>query len=352
MIDFMSCEEIIRRTETSRMKPALNRAFTKALTLLFVLFSILYTPNSDAASQYAGDFLTLGVGARPLAMGGSFAAIADDSTAAYWNPAGLGNLRHLEGGAMHSSLFGLDSYNFLNCILPFGDHGTLGLSWFRVGIEDIKHIEVRDGKPVEKGTFSSSSNAFILSYGKTLKFRGLKFLAGGNLKFLYISAYQNFNAFGIGSDIGTIWESDFGNHLKSGKLSVGLTIQDFFRTKIFWNTPRPDNSSRTDVILPNFKIGLAYQQEIPTLNSKITLTVDTNSLYSYEMHYGFEYELAELLSLRVGLEEKKGMETARNFTAGAGLKIVFIGGSAFCVDYAYLSSELGNCNRISVMMRF
>lgn len=171
---------------------------------------------------------------------------------------------------------------------------------------------------------------------------------------MYISAYKNINAFGLGSDIGTIWKTDLGNRLKSGKFSLGLTVQDFYRTKLYWNTPpdSPDKSSRADVILPNFKVGLAYQQKIPVLKSQITFTVDTDSLYSYEMHYGFEYELAELLSLRLGLEEKKGMETARDFTAGAGLKIMFIGGSAFRIDYAYLSSELGNCNRVSVLVRF
>lgn len=344
------------------MKSALNLIFfKKILTLFFVLFSILSASDSHADSQYAGDFLTLGVGARPLAMGGSFAAIADDSTAAYWNPAGLGNLTHSEAGFMHSSLFGLDSYNFFNYIQPFGNSGTLGLSWFRVGVDDINFTRVPKPEPVGPlnrpeivETFSSSSNAFILSYGRRVKFRGMKFLAGGNLKFLYISAYQNFNAFGVGSDIGTIWETHLYDLIRSGKLSLGLTVQDFFRTKLFWNTPpdSPDGSSRTDIIRPNFKLGLAYQQQIPIFNSKITFTVDTNSLYSYEMHYGMEYELSELLSLRVGLEEKIGMETARNLTAGAGLKIVFVSGAAFFVDYAYLSSELGNCNRVSVVVRF
>jgi len=334
--------------------------FNSAITTIFFAL-ILCNSNLYADSEYAGDFLTLGVGARPLAMGGSFVAISDDSTATYWNPAGLGNLNHSEAGFMRSSLFGLDNYNFFNYIQPLGNSGTAGLSWFRVGIEDINFTKVPKPEPIGPlnrpeivETFSSSSNAFILSYGKSLEIRGLRFLTGGNLKFLFVSAYKNFNAFGLGADVGTIWETHLWNLLKSGKFSVGLTIQDIGGTKLFWNTPpeSPDKSSRKDIINPNFKLGLAYQQKIPILKSRVLLTVDTNSLYSYEMHYGFEYELAELLSLRLGLEEKKGMDTARNFTAGAGLKISFVSGSAFFIDYAYLSSELGNCNRISVMIRF
>ena len=53
---------------------------------------------------YVGDFLTLGVGARPLSMGGSFTAIADDSTATYWNPAGLAQLTHAEMTFMQASI--------------------------------------------------------------------------------------------------------------------------------------------------------------------------------------------------------------------------------------------------------
>ena len=64
------------------------------LSSIFILIALCCYTVADAAEKYAGDFLTLGVGARPLALGGSFAAIADDSTAAYWNPAGLGRLRH------------------------------------------------------------------------------------------------------------------------------------------------------------------------------------------------------------------------------------------------------------------
>ena len=98
-----------------------------------ILVVLCCHPVADAAEKYAGDFLTLGVGARPLGMGGSFAAIADDSTAAYWNPAGLGRLRHSEAAFMHSSLGKLDSYDFVNYVHPIGGAASLGLSWLRVG---------------------------------------------------------------------------------------------------------------------------------------------------------------------------------------------------------------------------
>ena len=38
--------------------------------------------------------MAIGVGSRPLGMGGAFVGIADDVTAGYYNPAGLANLNY------------------------------------------------------------------------------------------------------------------------------------------------------------------------------------------------------------------------------------------------------------------
>jgi hypothetical protein len=304
--------------------------------------------------------LTLGVGARPLGMGGSFAAIADDSTAAYWNPAGLGLLRRSEAAFMHSSLGELDSYNFANYIHPIGKNASIGLSWLRVGIDDIPVTAVQfpsqpvgpRNRPRVASTFSNTDNAFLLSYGRRVGPASMNLFVGGNAKLIYISSFRNINAFGIGGDIGFLWRT---NPEKSSRFSVGVVIQDFFKTKLYWNTPpdSPNEAANTDTINPNVKIGVSYGQALKALNSLLLLTIDTDSLYDFELHYGGEYVFADLLSLRLGVQERKGANTQRLFTAGAGLRLSFLTGAAFSVDYAFLSSdELGNSNRISLMTRF
>ena len=49
---------------------------------------------------------TFGVGARAMGMGGAFLGVADDFTALYWNPAGLGQIKKYElfGSLSHSAL--------------------------------------------------------------------------------------------------------------------------------------------------------------------------------------------------------------------------------------------------------
>lgn len=57
--------------------------------LVLVAAACLMT-QSISAANYSNEIMAIGVGARALGMGGAFAAVADDSTAVYWNPAGIG----------------------------------------------------------------------------------------------------------------------------------------------------------------------------------------------------------------------------------------------------------------------
>ncbi len=346
------------------MKGTYERFFIYALCSM--LFAVIICFPADGAEKYAGEFLNLGAGARPLGMGGSFVAIADDATAAYWNPAGLGGLDRTEITFMHAGIFGLDSYDFLNCVQPVGEIGVFGLSWIRLGIGDIPITKLESSgsmsaanRPYISGYMQNTENAFMLSYGR--KFRanipigsylskGTDIQIGGSAKFLYNSVSgMKRNAVGIGGDIGIIWKTSFvsgKDDAKTGDLSLGISVQDFFKTRLVWNTT--SSPSHTDVIPPNFKMGAAYRRQLRSIGSQILLSVDADTRYGLEMHYGMEYVLGEVLSLRVGLQE-------RDFTAGAGLHIAFTRGKSslsFLVDYAFLSHELGNTHRISLMTKF
>ena len=83
------------------------------------------------------------------------------------------------------------------------------------------------------------------------------------------------------------------------------------------------------------------------------LSVDVDSLYDFEFHYGTEYVFSDLLSIRFGVQERKGVKTIHNITAGVGLKLGFITGAAFSIDYAFLgNNDLGNSNQLSLIFRF
>jgi len=72
----------------------------------------------------------IGIGARPLGMGGAFVAIADDCNASAYNPAGIGYARKPEVGFTHIILFsGVVNYNHAGIIVPLGGFGGIGMSF-------------------------------------------------------------------------------------------------------------------------------------------------------------------------------------------------------------------------------
>ncbi|OQX06999.1 MAG: hypothetical protein BWK80_50080 [Desulfobacteraceae bacterium IS3] len=76
--------------------------------VIAICFFLIFVPDVSAADDSAKDFCAterfeipsspnpVGSGARALGMGGAFIAIADDATAASWNPGGLTQLRKPE----------------------------------------------------------------------------------------------------------------------------------------------------------------------------------------------------------------------------------------------------------------
>ena len=340
----------------------------KTALLCSLLFALLICLPATGAEKYAGEFLNIGVGARALGMGGSFVAIADDATAAFWNPAGLGGLDRTEITFMHAGMFGLDSYDFLNYVQPVGGAGALGFSWIRLGIDDIPVTQLispgtmsASNRPYVSDRIQDTENAFVISYGRRfsadIPWTGQDYRpkvtdiqVGGSMKVIYNSiSGVGRNAVGFGGDIGLIWRTSFvsgKDDTRAGDLSLGIAVQDFFKTRIFWNTTLAP--SHMDVISPNVKIGTSYSRQLASLSGLLRLSIDADTRYGLEMHYGAEYVLSDVLSLRVGVQE-------RDLTAGAGLHVAFARGESslsFLVDYAFLSHELGSTHRISLMTKF
>lgn len=329
------------------------------------LVAVLAFAGQTAAADtpLAGEFLTLGVGARPLAMGGGYAALAFDATATHWNPAGLGQLARGEAAFMHSTLHGLDAYDYVGVARPFGST-VWSASWLRVGVGDIILTRVPNpsspvssaNRPIASGVGSVTDNAFTLAWGRRVlgserRARRGELYAGASARFLLLTAPRGTNAFGLGSDVGLLgtWRVRDGTQLRSA-----VVAQDFFNTKLYWNTVPPlGESSYRDTIGRNFRIALAVVKSVPPGESRLTLSAETDSRYDFEMHYGGEWALGDLLALRLGVTERKSdAETLRDVTMGAGFRLGFTGGEAFLVDYAFGGGELGSSHRISLGAQF
>lgn len=366
--------------------------YSKKNSFYFIVLVITFCVGTlqSTEARYAADFLTLGVGARALAMGGAGTALSDNAYAPYWNPAGLGQLARYEVGFMHSTLNGEDAYDFVSFVVPLASHnlqdkshplkkrGAIGISWLRVGVDDIPITSLPvvsrpvgpTNRPEVVGSFNNTDNAFLFAYGWGLPtFRGINLRLGSTLKLLYMSGYRSTNAIGGGADIGLVAMT---NPEKPHQLMLGLQASDVFTTKLYWNTPPPsaDLTSHTETILPHFKIGVATIHTLSIFRSTLILALDTyiqNRGGSptkpdveapqgspVELHAGAEWTLFDLLALRIGLSERSGsLENVRQLTAGVGLNLRFVTGAGADLDYAFANHPaLGGSHRISLRIRF
>lgn len=75
----------------------------------------------------AGEYTLAGAGARSAALGNAYAGVADDATALYWNPGGLGQVKLIELSLSHSMTDGRLYYDFAGFVQPLLGVGTIGL---------------------------------------------------------------------------------------------------------------------------------------------------------------------------------------------------------------------------------
>lgn len=317
----------------------------KTLKILTILvFGVV--SGAFPSAKYGGEFLSTGIGARALGMGGAFVSVADDATASYWNPAGMIFIQSREIVFMHAERFGsLVNYDAGSFAQQLGtsnaNRSAFGFSFIRLGIDDIPYTarDPETSRIIVDRTVSDSEWGFFLSYAKLWN---NTFAFGGSAKILRKSVGDD-SALGIGFDLGTLirpWR----------RLSVGLNIQDVTTTFLAWK-------SETETILPTMKFGLSYPFPVPAVGGELTLAADLDARFegrkystaywigsaSADVRLGMEYWYRKLLALRVGQERSLENE----FTAGAGFRIP-VGGNTLSLDYAFLTNtDLDDTHRVS-----
>lgn len=292
------------------------------LSLLLLLF-LIRQPSPSLAATTGFDFLKIGIGARPLALGEAYVALADDINAIYWNPAGLVQLRRQETGFTYNRWFEDIGYYFFGYGHLFND-SVFALGVYYLGTENI---EGSDDASNPTGEFSVYNLAFVFSYSRQLTD---KLSMGLNLKFISEKLEdENANAFAF--DLGALYKTEIPN------LVLGLNIQNV-GTKIRFITQSAS--------LPlNWKFGLAYKL-FPTY--PVILTLDANKLENRDIYFGLgaEWWLGDYLALRVGRKFDSRIDDGFRF--GLGLKV-----EDLRLDYAYIPHNiLGDTHQFSVGFYF
>lgn len=315
--------------------------------LVLIIGLLLLSSASAFGTKYSGEFLSLGVGARALGMGGAFVGVADDATACFWNPSGLSLLNRRELSFMHAETFGsLLNQDFLAFAFPLQEDSpssAMAFSLQRLGgggvkITDLekKGLDISDtNRVVLLREESHADYALYISYAQRVK---PHLLGGASLKLIYRDVVTT-SALGVGADLSFMAQP-------FSFLSIGVNLTDLTSSFLFY-----DNGT-TETISPTTKMGLAFNRGISDFH--MILAADADVRYegrksaaqfwvgdlSADMHYGLEVSYQKKLAGRLGLDQG-------NFTAGAGLWI-----RQFGLDVAFLShSELDNTYRVSLQWR-
>lgn len=302
--------------------------FTIIFTILLFTFDFTFAADIGQAGLDIA-VLNTGVGVRALGMGSAFTAVANNSDAPYWNPAGLSQIKRSEITTMQTQLStDADNY-YISVVMPFLS-GGLGISWIRVSTGSILQTSGTTDAYNEVqnlSEFSYYSDAYLLAYGQNIT---------DNLSIGVTAIYLSTNMPGL-SDAGgfaTGYSLTPGILYKPLKdLSIGFKI-DQFMNRQQWETD-------TEEIAPSIdRLGIAYSMKL--FSYEVLLCGDASQVnkagYTAEFNYGTEIS-KDSISVRCGSSDNA-------FTAGLGMKFGQVG-----IDYAYVTQmnlSKNNVNRVSL----
>ena len=308
----------------------------------------------------AAPFLSIGVGARAIAMGGSFVSLANDATAMYWNPAGIARLPRNEITLNHTKWIADINYNYVGAVFQFGESGTIGANMTYLSMGEMERTTEQDPEGMGE-KFSVGSFAIGLSYARNLTDR---FSIGFNAKYIQEHIWHC-KATGLAVDIGTLFTTQFNG------LRIGMSISNFGTkmqmmgsdllvqkdiSPIAGNNPNINANLSTDKYdLPLLmRVGVSMDV-LRNGDSWLTLSVDANHPNDNTecLNLGGEYCFNEFLFLRGGYKSLYTQDTEEGATLGAGLKCRIASRATIKVDYAWESfGRFDNIQKLSLGMSF
>ena len=323
----------------------------KILKLILLIMLVGQFASSQHIAKYAGEFLSIGVGGRALGLGGAYAALANDASAGYWNPAALARIDYPEVMLMHDERFGsLLNYDFGAVAIPYSTNATFGVSVMRLGVDGIPDTrnawEDRNNNglfdsgdyinPDKITYFNSADWAIYFTYAQRTS-SGLMY--GLNLKVIRRTLAE-YSATGVGFDIGMLYSP-------ADNWYIAVNAQDITTTLVAWST------GTNELISPTLKLGTAYF--IDLFSGRFAPTVDVDVRFenrqfasiahlgpvSFDPHIGLEFDFKKAIALRVGYSDIKQL------TLGAGIHL-----RKLDIDYSFAQfdkeNDLGDTHRISL----
>jgi hypothetical protein len=302
-----------------------------------IIFGLAGYVQAEGVGTTGAQFLKIEPAARPLGMGGSFSAVADDANAIFYNPAGIARLETREFTGTYLQYFQAISYGSFACLYPL-EKGAFGVGINYLGVDDIDRrsatdVDDPDGTSTPD-TFGAMDTAVSVAYAREnvvpSLLEGLDL--GANLRMIY-QTIDDESSFSAMFDIA-------GFYPVNDKLSLGLNVQNIGSNVKF--------REESDPLPLNVKVGAAFKPV-----KGLTVACDINEYVIDQILYasvGAEYWIKEVVGLRAGY--KYGYDTDSlgsnvGLAGGMGFRISNIG-----LDYTFAPfGELGDTHRVSFLAK-
>jgi len=329
------------------MVKMLKKKLFLLLVLVFVAVNVVHYTSDEV---YAA-FKDSGWGARSAGMGGAFCAIADDTSAPLWNPAGITQVRRPEANFMYAKLFagletvslGLDYFSF---VFPRNRYtGAWGISWANFSCTDLYREDTISI------TYAERLNDFFprlipeVSLGLSVKYLNHGYTLDEYAKLDTDVFGEGTSKYAFTGDAGLLVKSNPG---REPWISIGASVK---------NIIEPDVGLRTKDIVPmETKFGVAYRMGDFKLFNALVMEDVTGAFdvtlrdKDWNYHLGWEsWFKRRTFGLRAGGNN-------REITIGLSYDNEILKSLGIQFDYAFILplqiEETWGSHRISLTVRF
>ncbi len=317
--------------KAGRFRPV--RRFTRASWAVLLSFSIaistLLPVSSFAAGPgtTSGDLLKVPVSARAIGMGEAYTALANDSSALDWNPAGMSFMQQKEAAFMHSSLYEGIHYERLAFAAP-GDSYSYGASMSYLGYGSMEGFD-NNGIPIG----DQSAYSYLLT-------GGLASMVHDRLSLGVTASYlrQKLADTSAGTAVfntGILYE--LASRPWGGAYRLGFSALNL--------GPGLEFVSESNPLPRKYRFGASalHLKDLPlNLAADVLMPNDNSTTFSM----GSEYWFKEMIALRLGY--------AGSRDEGSGLRLGFgFRHRDILFDYAFSDQgDLGSAHRFEMMFRW
>ncbi|HRQ67677.1 MAG TPA: hypothetical protein P5031_03835 [Candidatus Syntrophosphaera sp.] len=294
------------------------------------------------ATKYAGEIFQLSSGVQNQAMGNTGLTFGNSLAAGWWNPALLAEPGSCGVELMRVEHFeGLMQQNQLGVV--FGTKTRTSVQINHLGIDEIKLTQLENpadslSNSNRPEVWKTVGNHDLIVYGSLARSLKNNLHLGLTPKLAYRSLAKN-SGFGIGADLGLLWDAGKG-------FRAAANLRDFFSTQLIWA------NGTHEIAIPNLDLELGYGfspfREIPVhlaLRTQIfaegrgeASNVAAGPV-SADFHAGLLVKPIPALNVMAGWDSDC-------FTAGLGVRYKALG-----LDYAWRNGspdELGSSQRLSL----